>query len=414
MDSVRTQYGQVLTVDAGGYFPDQNDPVYQNPAWFMMQAMKLIGTDAAGVSEKELRFGKAFLVANVKNSGLPVVCANLWDKQTKKPLVQPYLIKKVGTVKVGIFGLMSDKVDVGPARDSLTVEEPTAAATRTVAALRKQGATVIILLSQLGKVESEDLVTAVDGIDNVVVGRNVPLLQKGRMIKSTVACYGGEQGQYIGRTIISLDGARKMATGENDTFILGPEVGEKPEVLSLVKSFEDAFNEKLRQEEKKKAAAQSAAPAEGEGESSVDHYMGAEVCGRCHTAELAQYKTTAHARAWETLVDAKVDANPECIGCHVVGYKQPGGFKTGADATRLGDVQCENCHGMGTQHEAYPTQARRITEQTCIGCHTAATSPTFSFELYKSHVVHQPVAELQPLPFNPNKKAMKAKGSGSN
>ena len=37
------------------------------------------------------------------------------------------------------------------------------AAQRTVAELRKKGATVVVLLSQLGKVESEDLVTAVDG-----------------------------------------------------------------------------------------------------------------------------------------------------------------------------------------------------------------------------------------------------------
>ncbi|MEO5988104.1 MAG: multiheme c-type cytochrome [Candidatus Eisenbacteria bacterium] len=406
MDSVRAQYSQVLVVDAGGFFPEQNDAIYQNPAWFMLQAMKLLGTDASGMSDKELRFGKGFLVANARSSGLQLVCANLWDKQTKKTLVAPSIIKKVGTVKVGIFGLTSDKVDMGPARDSVTVEEPTAAARRTIASLRKQGATVIVLLSQLGKVESEDLVTAVDGIDVVVVGRNVPLLQKGRMIKNTVACYGGEQGQYIGRTIVTLDAARKMATGENDTYILGPEVGEKPEILTLVKSFEDAFNEKLRQEEKKKAAAQSANPEAGEAEASVDHYMGAEVCGRCHQAEMAQYKTTSHARAWETLVEAKKDANPECITCHVVGYKQAGGFKTGDDATRLADVQCENCHGMGTQHEAFPTAARRITEATCVTCHNPSNSPTFSFAVYQPHILHKVPANMPPLPVNPNKKMM--------
>lgn len=406
MDSVKAQYGQVLLVDAGGFFPEQNDAIYQNPAWFMLQAMKLLGTDAVSISDKELRFGKSFLVANVKSSGLQVVSANIWDKQTKKTLMPPYVIKKVGTVKVGIFGLTTDKADMGPARDSITVEEPTAAAKRTVTALRKQGATVIVLLSQLGKVESEDLVTAVDGIDVVVVGRNVPLLQKGRMIKNTVACYGGEQGQYIGRTIVTLDAARKMATGENDTFMLGAEVGEKPEILSLVKSFEDAFNEKLRQEEKKKAAAQSAAPTSGQAEASVDHYMGAEVCGRCHQAELAQYKTTSHARAWETLVDLKKDARPDCIPCHVVGFKQPGGFQTGDDGARLGDVQCENCHGMGTQHESFPAQSRRITESTCVTCHDPSNSPTFSFAVYQPHILHKVPAKLPPLPVNPNKKMM--------
>ena len=45
-----------------------------------------------------------------------------------------------------------------------------------------------------------------------------------------------------------------MTSGENDTYILGPEVGEKPEVLTLVKSFEDNFNDKLRKKEKERAA----------------------------------------------------------------------------------------------------------------------------------------------------------------
>ena len=394
-----------MLLDAGGFFPEQSDEIQQNNAWFMMDAMKLLGTDAVGVSEKELRFGKGFLVTNVKRSGLPVVCANLWDKQSKKSLVQPFLVKKVGSVKVGVFGLISDKVDAGPSRDSLTIEEPTAAARRTVAALKKQGATVIVLLSQLGKVEAEDLVTAVDGIDAVIVGRNVPLLQKGRMIKNTVACYGGEQGQYIGRTILSLDAKRAMATGENDTFLLGPEVGEKPEILTLVKSFEDAFNDALRKKEKEKAALETVKP-EGEAEAAVDHFMGAEVCGRCHQPEMTQYKTTGHARAWETLVEAKKEANPECISCHVVGYKQPGGFKASDDAARLGDVQCENCHGMGTQHEAFPTQARRITEATCRTCHTESTSPTFNFSVYEPHILHTVPANLPPLPVNPAKKTM--------
>ena len=310
-----------------------------------------------------------------------------------------------------MFGLISDKVDLGPARDSLSVEDPAAAAKRAIAELRRKGATVVVLLSQLGKVESEDLVTAVDGVDAVMVGRNVPLLQKGRLIKNTVACYGGEQGQYAGRTIITLDAKKHMATGDNETFILGPEVGEKAEIASLVKSFEDGFNEKMRKAEKEKAA-QAALTAKTDENANPDHYVGSELCARCHTSEFEQWKSTAHAHAWQTLVDVKKDANADCIPCHVAGYKQPGGFTTAAETPQLGNVQCENCHGMGTQHEAYPAQARRITEQTCQQCHTASTSPPFSFAVYEPHIVHKAPAVIPPLPENPNKKKMRESGPG--
>ncbi len=341
-----------MVVDNGGFFPEEADSLYRDKAWFLMDSMVLLGTDAAGLSEKELKYGRGWLLAQLKRTRLPMVCANVWDKSTKKTLVPPYVMVKKGAVNVGVFGLTSDKVDMGPARDSITVEDPAVAAKRAVVELRKKGATIVVLLSQLGKVESEDLVTGVDGIDVVIAGRNVPVLQKGRMIKNTVACYGGEQGQNMGRTIVTLDGAKKMQTGENDVFVLGPEVGEKPEILQLVKSFNDAFNDKMRKLEQQRQL-QSSKETGGQGDKpSPDHFVGAEVCQRCHQPEYQQWLTTDHAKAWKTLVDAKKDATPECVKCHVVGYKQAGGFQTGEDSAKLGNVQCENCHGMGTTHEA--------------------------------------------------------------
>jgi 2',3'-cyclic-nucleotide 2'-phosphodiesterase (5'-nucleotidase family) len=365
----------VILVDNGGFFPE-SDP-QKDYSWFLMDGMRLLGTDAVGMSDKELRFGLSYLKAQVKRTQLPMVCANLVEQPSRKPVLQPYLIKKVGMVRVGMFGLMSDKVDLGPSRDSLVVLEPSAVAKRTVTELRQKGATIIVLLSQLGKVESEDLVTAVDGIDAVIVGRNVPMLQKGRTIKNTVACYGGEQGQYIGRTILALNAQRRMASGENEMFVLGPEVPDKAEVAQLVKAFEDSFNEKTRKEEKEKAAQAETAKSS---EASPDHYLGMEACGRCHARQAEQWKTTRHAQAWQTLLDAKKQESVECVQCHSVGYKQPGGFATVGLTPALVNVQCESCHGMGTQHEAFAKEPRKITAQTCLPCHTSKWSPNFKFE----------------------------------
>jgi Cytochrome c554 and c-prime len=392
----------VLLVDNGGFFPE--DDIHRDVSWFLMDAMKVMGTDAVGTSEKELRFGVAFLKGQVARTHLPLLSSNLFDKKTGKPVFDPYLIKKVGNVKVGIFSLISDQVDLGPAKDSLRVEEPAAAAKRTVAELHKKGATIVVLLSNLGKVESEDLATAVDGIDAVVVGRNTPLLQKGRMIKQTVTVYGGEQGQYVGRTTISLNKQGRMTTGDAETFILGPEVGEKKEMAALVKGFEDSFNEKLRKQEKEQALKDVE-----KANTNPDHFLGAELCMRCHTTEGVQWKTTSHARAWQTLVDLKKDATPECVGCHVLGNKQPGGFTNGTETPALVNVQCESCHGMGTQHEAFASMPRKITAANCVSCHTNSNSPTFDFATYMPHIAHQWTGEMPKLPDSPAKKLMQEK-----
>jgi 2',3'-cyclic-nucleotide 2'-phosphodiesterase (5'-nucleotidase family) len=122
--------------------------------------------------------------------------------------------------------------------------------------MRKKGVDVVVLLGQLGKIENEDLVSAVDGVNAVVVGRDTPMIPKGRMIKNTVACYGGEQGYYLCKTVLTLDARRQVTSGEADAVMLGPEVGDQPEIHMLVKNFEVGFNEKLR-----KAGAEGAAGA---------------------------------------------------------------------------------------------------------------------------------------------------------
>lgn len=253
-DSIRAGYGQVMLVDAGGYFPDVNDSLQRDVATFMMDAMQLLKTDAVGSGHKELRFGYPFLKANIERTGLPVVCANLAMRSTGKPALTPYIIKTIGKTKVGFFGLMSDKVPLGPSQDMLKVDEPIAAARRVVAEMRKKGATVTVMLSQLGKVDSEDLAAVVPGIDVVIVGNSTSLLMKGRKIKETVACYGGEQGQYMGRTLLTLNASQKMANGECDVYMMGPEVSNDPEMFKLVKAFEDGFAVKQKAADKSRAA----------------------------------------------------------------------------------------------------------------------------------------------------------------
>jgi hypothetical protein len=381
VDSIKASYSNVVLVDGGGFFPESDNQ--QDVAWFLMDAMRMLGTVAVGTSEKDLRWGISFLKAQVERSRLPMVCANLLEAGTRRHALKPYVIQKIGRAKVGFFGLMSDKVDLGVARDSLRVEEPALAARRTVDELRKKGgATVVVLLSQLGKVESEDLAAAVPGIDAVVIGHNVPFMQKGRMVKNTVTSYGGEQGQYVSRTILTLDSGGRMTTGENETFMLGPEIPDDPEFAKLVKNFEDAFNEKMRKLDKERAASTSTQDAQA-----TDHFLGADLCMRCHQSEAEQWKTTSHSQAWQTLIDVKKDATPECIGCHVVGFKQPGGFQTGSDVPRLANVQCENCHGMETKHTEFATTLR-IQPATCITCHHGENDPEFDWDKKLPMVAH--------------------------
>ncbi len=76
-------------------------------------------------------------------------------------------------------------------------------------------------------------------------------------------------------------------------------------------------------------------------------YSGNDTCGVCHEMEHETWLFTQHASAYDTLVKHGEENNEECVSCHVVGYSQPGGFKSAAETPSLEDVGCETCHGRG-------------------------------------------------------------------
>ena len=80
-------------------------------------------------------------------------------------------------------------------------------------------------------------------------------------------------------------------------------------------------------------------------------FVGMDKCASCHKPAVAYWRTTVHAQAWKTLVDGGKQADYKCVGCHVTGYGQIGGTSLG-HTQHLENVQCENCHGPGSDHVA--------------------------------------------------------------
>jgi hypothetical protein len=124
-------------------------------------------------------------------------------------------------------------------------------------------------------------------------------------------------------------------------------------------------------------------------------YVGAEACGSCHPDALEFYKGTKHAHAWATLTARGKECDLSCIGCHTLGYEQPGGFCRVADAPKRADVQCENCHGPGAGHVANPfaksgrgpTFGRGRDAAMCMACHNKEHSDQFEFATYLERIL---------------------------
>ncbi len=115
----------------------------------------------------------------------------------------------------------------------------------------------------------------------------------------------------------------------------------------------------------------------------------ATVCGSCHVTQQAKWKTTGHAKAFETLSKSG-GMQGYCQPCHTVNNlgnastDTLGGWRTTKD-TRYHDVQCESCHGAGLTHVQAPARGQMlasmkpdtVTAQTtgCAECHAGTHHP---------------------------------------
>jgi hypothetical protein len=123
-------------------------------------------------------------------------------------------------------------------------------------------------------------------------------------------------------------------------------------------------------------------------------YLGSETCGGCHPSAMQAWSKSKHSMAWDTLVKAEKDPQrygwpvthyPDCVGCHVVGYREKTGFVSFDETPQLAAVGCERCHGPGSEHMMNPAANKLgiigglAASVMCTTCHDFEQSPDFLY-----------------------------------
>jgi peroxiredoxin len=128
-------------------------------------------------------------------------------------------------------------------------------------------------------------------------------------------------------------------------------------------------------------------------------FSGNDKCAVCHPMETATWRYTDHAVAFDTLVARGADHDPECVGCHVVGFGAPGGYSEAKREPHLENVGCEVCHGPGGGHLASKSKTLGVarTEDylaVCQRCHDPEHSLGFEYTSFLPKISHAAVAAL--------------------
>ncbi len=378
--------------------------------------------------------------------GAPALAANAGMQRSR--------VIDVEGLKVGFVGVSDFAPPSGESAQGAPVAtDPVESARTAVAAARAEGAQVIVVLASVPRRAARSIASSIDGVDFVVAAReegNVapPPERIGHAFLLTAPNQGkhlgvldlfvrdggdfqdvSESTANAGRTRLDAriaDLRDRLAAWEHDptadraavesqrrrlaelehqraeiaaptlpargrffrarSVEISSDVTKLPAIERRIAGYFREVNEHNRVE-----YASLRAPAAARGQRS---YVGIETCRDCHEEAYTVWASTPHARAYRTLEEVSKNFNLSCVGCHVTGYRQPGGSEV-VQNEGLRDVQCESCHGPGSAHvNARPGAARRATitlrttgEFCATQCHTPEHSDHFDYARYLPRIL---------------------------
>ncbi len=215
-------------------------------------AMNAVGYDLATLGNHELNYTAAQVRKLIGLTKSELVSANLTDRATGRPVVKPYVIRRVGPVRVAVFGLITKEAATYAAgKEAFDVAEEIAAARQTVAALKGQ-ADILVLLSHAGESVDRRLAEQVPEIDVIVGGHSHSRLPSGDIVwhsqdlkassvNGTVIVHAHQWGGELGRLdlLFAKDEAGLWQVGRYRARLIpvGPEFPEDPGVADVVNQF---------------------------------------------------------------------------------------------------------------------------------------------------------------------------------
>jgi hypothetical protein len=373
---------------------------YVEKAKVIIASYNAMGYHAMGVGDGEIGIGLERIKALEKLMKFPLLCANLVDAKTDKPIFTPSTIVTVGSIKVGLFGTIMNTLNprhLERVLPGVKLIDNVEAGKKCAAELRPQ-VDFVIGLCHANDDENRKLLAASPDIDIVLdpscfSGNHTMWVSEDKYLtwvdgKAMLRCDG--QGSRLGRFDIAIGERRKpfvpwaafqeasekqekggtLSDDEKQVLLNGrtqhlggidvipifPHFAEAPEIKAMVDQFRSStrFAEVKAEEEQKKAK---------------ERYLTVESCRKCHEENYRKWRETMHGKAYATLAKTGDEFRYDCLPCHTLGYGE-----TFIDAHQVGpykDVQCENCHGTNPLHADDPKKHtwKKIEAGNCLVCH---------------------------------------------
>ncbi|MBQ7503429.1 bifunctional metallophosphatase/5'-nucleotidase [bacterium] len=237
--------GQVLTLNAGD-LAEGSMVSYLTKGGVISEAMAQIGFDAIEPGNHDFAWGQQDLQQMLADTHAPIINASI-TREDGSTFGEPFMVKDVGGVKVGILGLDVENMAryVSDEKlEGLTFNSSAATLEKFLPKMKEAGADVIMVLSHIGFDEDKKIAQQFPEIDVIVGGHSHTELPEGHYEGNTLIVQAGTKGQYVGEVDLSLDlGTKKIAAADARLIPVDESVEPDPEVAAIIQASMDSVAE---------------------------------------------------------------------------------------------------------------------------------------------------------------------------
>ncbi len=247
VDSIKKGDPEALFFLSGDFLsPSLMSSVFQGKQ--MVDLLNHVGLDFASFGNHEFDLKTADLKQGIRDSRFIWVSSNILENGRQYPGTEPFAIKKIREVKVGLFGmLLPETKQLAHVPDNVTFTDIFETATKMVETLKEKNADIIIALTHLDFRDDEKLLEKVPGID-LVLGGHEHTIMSGKVGHSLIV-KSGTNARALGKIEISYHKEETPRVSFSFSHIpVDASIEGDRQVSAKVAEYEQKLDEKLNVE----------------------------------------------------------------------------------------------------------------------------------------------------------------------
>jgi len=376
IQKLRKENSNIFLITSGGLISSES-PRDKLKSEYILKGFATMKYDAIGIQWRDLAYGKE-LIKNDSLKTLPWVSSNWISNSFEKSKIIQH-----GDTKLAFFSWLDPKKSPQQQMQGKhqTVNNNKAALANAIQKEKQQNSiTVLATTLSLKKVLKR---ISLEHVDILLIRSAHEEYGEATMHKSTLVLQPGSRGMRLGRVDIKLNSKNGIEKFQHSIIRLPDSVADATNLTQWYENYNAQVKENyLKKVALKKQLATGKSPFAGE-----------EICKTCHANEHKIWQSSKHATAFEDLEGVNKSFDPDCIGCHTVGFDEKGGYIDATITANLLNVQCESCHGASKKHASSNGKTKVANydwpiELICAQCHVGSHSPRFKIKSYWPKIKH--------------------------